>query len=524
MTVLTFPIVFVPNNDDDPGTRIRIHLAMQHGAQWAHRFCEEVTHIIVTDDELDTTRVAKSFFLNRIPQGPPLLRMSWVLESTSSRYIKETFWERFQVTGGTSLGNAKEDGSRSKAELPKKDVNVPTPPDPLKNAISDVLNGAQIQESLGTSSDSDGDDCDENGPVGRNSSTNESTSKKKATYLCMESHSDSDKGRNPNDQTMKMLQEMATTYDRTGDQWRMKAFRQAIGKLRKQDRLIWTSQEARNIGIGESVAAQVEEIVATGRYRRLEYAQNDPRTQIVKLFTGVHGAGETTAHKWIAQGYRTLDDLRQKAELNDNQRIGLEHYNDFQQRIPRSEVNQHAAVVEVALKAADPSLQLIIGGSYRRGSKDSGDIDCIIFKPDAEISHIRTLMLDTVIPKLLNQGFLKVALASGHSSNDDSSKWHGASCLPNMEVWRRIDFLFVPWSELGAALIYFTGNDIFNRSIRFLAGKKGMRLNQHGLFKDVMRGRRRQRITDGTLVESHDEKRIFDILGVPYRPPEERNV
>lgn len=521
-------LVFVPNNDDDPGTRIRIHLAIQHGAQWAHRFCKEVTHIIVTDDKIDATVAAKSFYLKRIPQGPPLLRMSWVLESTSSKYIKETTWERFQVPGATSFGKSKENSDSSKgkrsASVSKKDEIIPMPADALDNAICDIRSGVQIQESLGTSSDSDGDDCDENGPVGRNASTNPNISKKKATYLCMESHSDSDKGQNPNDQTMKMLQEMATTYDRTGDQWRMKAFRQAIGKLRKQDRLITTSQEARSIGIGESVAAQVEEIVSTGRYRRLEYAQNDPRTQIVKLFTGVYGAGETTAHKWIAQGYRTLDDLRRKAELNDNQRIGLEHYDDFQLRIPRNEVKQHAAVVEVALKAADPGLQVIIGGSYRRGSKDSRDIDCIIFKPDAEISHIRTLMLDTVIPDLLAQGFLKVALASGHSSSDDSSKWHGASCLPSMKVWRRIDFLFVPWSELGAALIYFTGNDIFNRSIRFLAGKKGMRLNQHGLFKDVMRGRGRQRMTDGTLIESHDEKRIFDILGVPYRSPEERNV
>ena len=84
--------------------------------------------------------------------------------------------------------------------------------------------------------------------------------------------------------------------------------------------------------------------------------------------------------------------------------------------------------------------------------------------------------------------------------------------------------LFVPWDELGAALIYFTGNDLFNRSIRFLAGKKGMRLNQHGLFKDVMRGRGRQRINDGALVEAQDEQKIFDVLGVPFRPAEERNV
>lgn len=123
-------------------------------------------------------------------------------------------------------------------------------------------------------------------------------------------------------------------------------------------------------------------------------------------------------------------------------------------------------------------------------------------------------------------------------------KWHGASKLPGVSQWRRIDLLVVPWDERGAALLYFTGNDIFNRSMRLLASKKGYGLNQRGLFRDVLRGPRREKLTDGTKVEGKDEKvsshtvpvprekrmlmdmcalqRIFEILGVPYRTPEER--
>jgi DNA polymerase/3'-5' exonuclease PolX len=37
---------------------------------------------------------------------------------------------------------------------------------------------------------------------------------------------------------------------------------------------------------------------------------------------------------------------------------------------------------------------------------------------------------------------------------------------------RRIDILSVPRDEMGAALIYFTGNDVFNRYVRGLAHKK----------------------------------------------------
>lgn len=85
-----------------------------------------------------------------------------------------------------------------------------------------------------------------------------------------------------------------------------------------------------------------------------------------------------------------------------------------------------------------------------------------------------------------------------------------------------MDLLLVPEAEMGAALIYFTGNDIFNRSMRLLARKKGMRLNQKGLYKDVKRGRRGEKLNEGTLVEGRCERRIFEVLGVPWREPGER--
>ncbi|KAJ9607850.1 hypothetical protein H2200_007929 [Cladophialophora chaetospira] len=558
---------FVPNNDDDSGARMRIHQAIKYGAKWAHVFSEEVTHILVTRDELDVKMVAKSFADNKIPEEPFLLRYQWLWESWEAGYCKPEA-DRFRVPGaeivkhstrapaippatttsGHTVGagddpnsiqarNDSKENNQSEMTATKPENSAQLGEDALDLAIRDVQTGAAEGMDLGTPEASESEDDSEDRSVGSAEAADVKTVEKgptkKGGYLCMESHDGkspvsskmfrTSKVLNPNADTIEKLQKMANSYQ-TSDQFRAKAFRQAIGALRHQDQLIRTYQDARKIGIGDHIATQVAEIVSTGRYKRLEYAQNNPRTQIVKLFTGVYGVGEATADRWIAQGFRSLDDLRQKADLTPNQQIGLEHYDDFQQRIPRDEVGQHAALVEKALKDTDTKLQLIIGGSYRRGSKNSGDIDCIIFMEGADIVHLRTLMIDTVIPKLMAEGFLKVALASGHSSSDDSSKWHGASALPESNVWRRIDFLFVPWEELGAALIYFTGNDLFNRSIRFLAGKKGLRLNQHGLYKDVMRGPQRQRITVGTLVESQDEKRIFEILGVPYRPPQERNV
>jgi DNA polymerase IV len=346
----------------------------------------------------------------------------------------------------------------------------------------------------------------------------------KNQFACMEKHDGVSRDSNPNARTIEVLQKMSSYYDRIGDTWRTLAYRRCITALRRETRLVATKEEAVQIPkIGERLAAKIEEIVTTTTLKRLEGTTTDPNDQLLHLFMGVYQVGYPSASKWIAQGHRTLEDLRAKAELTPNQRIGVEHYDDFLQRIPRAEVAQHAEIVRKTLREVDPGLQGIVGGSYRRGNTESGDIDMIITKEGASLADIRTVTLETVVPKLTKAGFLKAALATGTARSDSGSKWHGASVLPRPGApWRRIDLLFVPWSELGAALIYFTGNDIFNRSMRLLASKKGMRLNQRGLYADVMRGQRRERATEGRLLEGQSEEKIFEILGVPWRPPEHR--
>lgn len=337
----------------------------------------------------------------------------------------------------------------------------------------------------------------------------------------MQKHDSTSNNQNPNAKTIEVLQQMLNYYTRTADHWRIMAYRKAISALRNQPRKVINRAEALEIpGIGPRLADKIEEIVVTNRLRRLDNTSNTAEDRLLQKFLGVYGAGLSVASKWIAQGYKSLEDLRRDAALTRAQRVGLERYYDFSQRIPRKEVQEHGSFVRRVVQKENPEMQVIIGGSYRRGAANSGDIDLIITKHDATIEEIRTFMLDNVVPKLFEQGFLQVSLAT--TSRDDGSKWHGASKLPDSQLWRRIDLLFVPGLELGAALIYFTGNDIFNRSMRLLASKKYMRLNQRGLYADVLRGPQRAKINTGRLLESREEQRIFEILGVPWRPPEHR--
>ena len=341
-------------------------------------------------------------------------------------------------------------------------------------------------------------------------------------FSCMQKHDGKGKTENPNGRTIEVLQDMANYYDRTNDHWRTTAYRRAITALRKENHRIMTKEEALAIpSIGERLASKIEEIFWTNKLRRLDNASLEPNDEVFQMFMNIYGVGLAQATKWISQGHRTLEDLATKADITKNQQVGITHYEDFLTRIPRDEVTRHGKLVKNAFEKCDPEIQVTVGGSYRRGAPTSGDIDFIVTKPDCPIHVLRILVLSDAIPRLFAANYLKVALATTTSSNN-GSKWHGAACLPGSTVWRRIDFLLVPWEEMGAALIYFTGNDIFNRSIRLLASKKGMRLNQRGLWKDVIRGLKKERITQGTLVEGKSEKEIFRVLGVPWRPPEHR--
>jgi DNA polymerase IV len=336
---------------------------------------------------------------------------------------------------------------------------------------------------------------------------------------------------NPNADTIAILQQMCDYYTEIHDQWRIRAYRQAISALRREETKITTAREAKEIeGIGSRIADKIEEIVKTGRLKRLEAAQEDPDHQVFKLFLGIYGAGGSITKKWVARGHRTLEDLVEKENLNDKQRIGIKYYEDLNTRIPRAEVEALARCVKRTAAQIDPRVELLIGGSYRRGSDSSGDIDFIITRKGTTSSGELKGFFDKLIQKLVGDEFLTVNLAK--SSREDGTKWHGCCVLPKDDfpgdkaeyklIWRRIDFLLVPETEFGAALLYFTGNDLFNRSIRLLANKKGMRLNQRGLYRYVMRGDGGDKYNEGELVEGRDEKKIFEALGVKWRGPHER--
>lgn len=296
-------------------------------------------------------------------------------------------------------------------------------------------------------------------PAKRPKKSKASKSRVEDNFVCSRGGT-TDKSGGPNARTIAVLQQMLDYYIRTNDHWRILGYRRGINTLSMQPEKVTTAEEAIQLPfIGPRLSSKIEEIVNTDRLQRLEHAQNDPKSKVLQLFLGIYGVGLSIAHQWVAQGWRTLDDLRRHAPLTPNQRVGIEHYQDLNTLIPRAEVKALGDYVKDEAARIDKDVELLIGGSYRRGADTSGDIDFIITKAGTKSSEELTPFLDMLVFNLTNKGFLTAELASHNSrgssrqKNGDGSKWHGCCVLPRVagsegdndgyRPWRRIDFLLV---------------------------------------------------------------------------------
>lgn len=138
-------------------------------------------------------------------------------------------------------------------------------------------------------------------------------------------------------------------------------------------------------------------------------------------------------------------------------------------------------------------LQIAVAGSYRRGKEWVRDLDILALSKDRV--H--------VVEKL-------TALApEGHiASGDKLVRWE----VP-MDSRRKIqlDFYFCLKTHFESMLLFLTGGQETNIRMRSIAKARGFKLNQYGLWDRK----------DGVFVTG-SEWGIFEKLGLPYIPPEDR--
>ncbi|CAH2076400.1 unnamed protein product, partial [Iphiclides podalirius] len=162
----------------------------------------------------------------------------------------------------------------------------------------------------------------------------------------------------------------------------------------------------------------------------------------------------------------------------------------------------------------DNSFTLTICGSFRRGKSESGDIDALVTHPSLKAGEPKKSRGETMLQKIVEK--LKGLVIDTISMGD--TKFMGV-CRQSAELpARRLDIRLVPCDQFYCAVLYFTGSDVFNKTMRTHALEKGFTLNEYALRPMGATG------VPGEPVPITSEEDIFDYIEYPYKKPEERNL
>ncbi|XP_063963556.1 DNA polymerase lambda-like [Lytechinus pictus] len=190
-----------------------------------------------------------------------------------------------------------------------------------------------------------------------------------------------------NEHITEKLEVLMKAYENTKDRWRALGYKKAISALKNYGKDVTTWEEASAIpGIGTKMADKILEIIESGHLRKIDHVCKGEDMEAIDLFNNVWGAGPTVAREWVQQGFRTLEDLREKAKLSKQQQIGLKHYHEFLERMPREEAGEIERTVRETAESLFPGMLAVVCGSYRRGKQTCGDVDVLITHPDGK-SH-----------------------------------------------------------------------------------------------------------------------------------------
>src|SRR3989344_7943832 len=220
--------------------------------------------------------------------------------------------------------------------------------------------------------------------------------------------------------------------------------------------------------VDQGIAERIDEFLKTGKIKYYDELKKKLPMDVEQL-SRVQGLGPKRIKLLYEQlKIKTLDDLQKAAEAHKIQKIkGLR-------------LEKHSAVGRVE-----------IAGSYRRKRETIGDIDILVTssKPK-EVMEFVTSMSE--VADVLARGETKtsVVLSGGI----------------------QVDVRVVKEKEFGSALQYFTGNKEHNVKLRQIALKKGLTLNEYGLFT----------LKNKMWVAGKTEDDIYKKLGIDVMPAELR--
>jgi len=255
-------------------------------------------------------------------------------------------------------------------------------------------------------------------------------------------------------------------------------------------------------GIGEDLAAKIQEIVQTGHLSLLDQVSSQLPGQLAELakipslgpkrvkllydtlgIQDLKGLAKAAQAGTIRQLHGFGPKIEEKILAETNRRSGRE------QRIKISTAEEFAEPMIDYLRSAKGVKDAIIAGSYRRRKDTIGDLDILVTCTQAKPVMDRFVAYDEV-ETVVSKGNTRatVVLRSG----------------------LQVDLRVVPEDSYGAALQYFTGSKAHNIAVRSLAVKKGLKINEYGVFRGE------------TRIAGRTEEEVYAQVGLPYIVPELR--
>ncbi|HZK12455.1 MAG TPA: DNA polymerase/3'-5' exonuclease PolX [Atribacterota bacterium] len=257
-------------------------------------------------------------------------------------------------------------------------------------------------------------------------------------------------------------------------------------------------------GVGEGIAKKIEEFLTTGKLEYYEKLKETIPSGVIELLD-ISEVGPKTAkllyeelgvdnieklEKALRQHQiKDLTGMGEKSETNILR--GIELYKRRKERVLLGTALPLAEEIVENLRQLKETDKINFAGSLRRKKETIGDIDILVTSQKPE-KIMKTFTSLPQVREILVEGPTKSSVIT----KDDI----------------HIDVRVVEPISFGAALQYFTGSKAHNIKLRELAIKRGLKINEYGVF-DAETG---QRIT------GKKEEEVYRILDLPFIPPELR--
>ncbi|KAI1750085.1 hypothetical protein F4782DRAFT_510591 [Xylaria castorea] len=359
-----------------------------------------------------------------------------------------------------------------------------------------------------------------------------------------------------NSEFIEQLKKMRTLRTLEMDDVGIRAYSTSIAAVAAYPYPLSSASEVDRLpGCGPKIVELYKQWKDHGYLDDVQEADSNPKTKVLLLFYEIWGVGAKTANEFYNRGWRDLDDIVEHGwdEITRVQQIGVKYYEELQEKIPRAEVEGISKIILVHANKIRAGFQMVIVGGYRRGKASSGDVDVLLSHPDPSateyfVNEIVTSLEKTehithtltLSSKNSERGQAPLALkgdgrkaGTGFDTLDKAlvvwqdPNWDTTKASKNPNPHRRVDIIISPWKTAGCAVVGWTGGTTFERDLRRYCKKtkqlkfdsSGVRMREGGgEWVDLESG------ADGNPAPDllTAEKRVFEKLGLTWRPPEER--